>query len=126
MWPRDPAPARRYAMIWDDFGRVRLVPEAKSCHRRISEEGIRKAGNHPEQAGAQGTEKLGMAELWPLMEDINESHTCRPVLQIHDDCLSDVHGRIAHEYAEIAQYTFENASPLQGVPVKSSVSIGER
>lgn len=126
MLARDHSTARRYAMIWDDFGRVRLVPEAKSAHRRIAEEGIRKAGNHPEQAGAQGTEKIGMAELFPLMESISESHTCRPVLQIHDDCLSDVDRYIAREYADIAQYTFENASPLDGVPVKSSVGVAER
>jgi DNA polymerase-1 len=126
MLERDHSTARRYALIWDDFGRVRLVPEAKSCHRRIREEGIRKAGNHPEQAGAQGTEKLGMAGLWPLMEDINQDVQCRPVLQIHDDCLSDVHRSIADDYAQLARYEFEHASPLDGVPVLSSISIGER
>ena len=126
MLERDHYTARRYAMIWDDFGRVRLVPEAKSCHKRISEEGVRKAGNHPEQAGAQGTEKLGMAELHPLMESINEDYTCRPVLQIHDDCLADVDVRIAGEYAAIAKGVFECASPLNGVPVLSSINIGEK
>jgi len=126
MLDRDHETVLRYAMIWDDFGRVRLVPEAKSCHRRIQQEGIRKAGNHPEQAGAQGTEKLGMAELWPEMEAINESYTCHPLLQIHDDCLADVDKRIATEYSLIAKEIFEHASPLRNVPVLSSVGIAER
>jgi len=126
MLQRDHDTAKRYAMIWDDFGRVRLVPEAKSSHKRIAEEGIRKAGNHPEQAGAQGTEKIGMAMLHPLMADINQDYRCRPVLQIHDDCLADVDKRIAEEYAAIAQSVFRDATPLIGVPVESSIGIAER
>jgi DNA polymerase I len=125
MLERDHARARRFAMVWDDFGRVRLVPEAKSHHRRIAQEGIRKAGNHPEQSGGVGTCKLGMAALTPIAETLNLSHTCLPLLQVHDNLIFDVDSSIASEFALITQSEMESASPLT-VPVLSSSDIGER
>lgn len=126
MLERDYSFVRRYAMICDEFGRVRLVPEAKSVHKRISNEGIRKAGNHPEQASAQATEKIGMARLNPICRSINGSgYRCWPLIQIHDDCVFDVDKRIAEDFVQMAQYEFEHATPLS-IPVKSSANIGER
>jgi len=116
--------ARRYGMVWDAFGRVRLVPEAKSCHRKISNEGERKAGNHYEQSSAQGTVKLAMAQMSPVVEDIAKSYKCLSLLQIHDQLIFDVDKRIAEEFSMILQGELEHASPLV-VPTLSSRDIAE-
>ena len=117
--------ARRYGMVWDMFGRVRLVPEAKSAHKRISNEGERKAGNHFEQSSAQGVIKLAMAELTPVFELFNRSNTCLPLLQIHDQILVEVDQSIADEVGLVGQYTFEHAAPLNNVPTLSSLDISD-
>ncbi len=120
MLERDYSRAYRYGMVWDDFGRVRLVPEAKSVHKRIANEGVRKAGNHPEQSSATGTIKLAMAELAPICRDLD----VWPVAQIHDEILLEADAVIAEEFAALARSVMENASPLS-IPVRSSSDIGE-
>ena len=120
--------AMRYAMICDDFGRPRLVPEAKSVHSWISEAGTRKAGNHPEQSGAQCGLKLAMAELGDrLIPDFNDS--VHPLLQIHDELISEVqiteYVDLAEQYAMECSWMMERAVPLD-VPVESSSDIAER
>ena len=116
--------ARAHAMVWDMFGRVRLVPEAKSTHRHLANEGERKAGNHYEQSGAQGVIKLAMAELTPIVEDMARSYTCKNLLQIHDQCIWDVEESIAEEFGLIGQHVFEHAAPLI-VPTLSSMDIAD-
>lgn len=117
--------AQRYAMVWDAFGRPRLVPEGRSTHKRIRNEGLRKAGNHYEQASAQGTIKLAMAELVPVYEEINTMGKCLPLLQIHDEIISEVDAGIADEVAMLFSSVMSKASPLC-VPVESSSDTGER
>ena len=117
--------ARRHAMVWDMFGRVRLVPEAKSTHKRISNEGERKAGNHYEQSGAQGVIKLAMAETHPVAIDIARSHVCMNLLQIHDQCIWETENSIAREFGLMCQYVFKHAAPLTNVPTQSSLDISD-
>ena len=115
---------RRYAMAWDMFGRVRLVPEAKSAHEHIRSEGERKAGNHYEQAGAQGVIKLAMAELTGNVNELNKSFPCLALLQIHDELIHEVDAKYANEFGQYCQYVFEHAAPLV-VPTLSSKNIAE-
>jgi DNA polymerase I len=117
--------AQRYAMVWDAFGRPRLVPEGRSCHTRIRNEGLRKAGNHYEQSSAQGTIKLAMAELVPVYQEMHQSFTCVPLLQIHDELISEVDQYYAQEVAGEISQVMSGASPLD-VPVESSSDYGER
>lgn len=124
MLARDHATARRYAMIWDDFGRVRLVPEAKSTHRWISDAGIRKAGNHPEQSGSQNGLKLAMAELNDVLLPDFEGYL-HPLLQIHDEIIWGVHPDVDEQAAFEVTEIMKNAVPLD-VPVESSSDIAER
>ena len=116
--------AMRHAMVWDEFGRVRLVPEAKSTHKHIANEGIRKAGNHPEQSSAAGTLKLAMAMLTPILEDISKSYVCRALLPIHDELILECDSRIAEHVALMVSHTMEIATPLS-VPVRSSSDIAD-
>lgn len=126
MLERDYRTAYRYAMIWDDFGRVRLVPEAKSKIKKIANEGTRKAGNHPEQGGAQETIKIGMAKTTPIYKDfIRKGIKVHPLLQIHDQLIFDVQQSHVKEFIEIAAENLRTATPLK-VPVGASADIGER
>jgi DNA polymerase I len=118
--------ARRFAMVWDMFGRVRLVPEAKSCHKRISNEGERKAGNHYEQSSAQGVIKLSMAEMTGVVADLSKSFKCLSLLQIHDELIHDVDRQYAEEFGYVCQHVFEHAAPLNdGIPTLSSKNLAE-
>ena len=124
MLERDFRFAKRYAMICCEFGRVRLVPEAKSQIKRIMNEGIRKAGNHPEQASAQGTIKIAMARILPLCRKLGEK-VVKPLLQIHDELIFQVIKSFSIEFAELARLEMEAATPLT-IPVRSSSDIAER
>ena len=123
MLEQDYRTVKRYAMIWDAFGRVRLVPEAKSQIKRIMNEGIRKAGNHPEQASGSGSTKIAMARLTPIFRKF--PNDARPLLQIHDQIIAEVRKEISAEFAEIMQDEMEAATPLS-IPLRSSSDIGER
>lgn len=123
MLERDYATARRYAIIWDDFGRVRLVPEAKSVHSWIREEGIRKAGNHPEQSGATNGLKLGKAELPKLYADFDGA--AHALLSVHDEIISECEPQYVKQFAFELSNILERAVPLT-VPVESSSDIAER
>ena len=115
---------QRYGMSCDDFGRVRLVPEAKSTLSWRKSEGIRKAGNHPEQSSAQCTIKVAMARLTPIVDDFGPDQV-RPLLQIHDQLIMEVRKEIAEEYAYIQASEMEVATPLT-VPTRCSSDIAER
>lgn len=124
MLERDYAYATRYGLICDEFGRVRLVPEAKSQLKRIRNEGLRKAGNHPEQASATGSVKIAMARLTPICKKFG-SNMVRPLLQIHDQILVETRKDFSVEFAGIMKQEMEAATPLT-IPVRSSSDIGER
>jgi DNA polymerase I-like protein with 3'-5' exonuclease and polymerase domains len=124
MLDRDYAYATRYGLICDEFGRVRLVPEAKSQIKRIRNEGLRKAGNHPEQSSAQGSIKIAMARLNPICRKIGPD-TVRPLLQIHDQLIMEARKHFLEEFAQIMRQEMEAATPLT-IPVRSSSDIGER
>jgi DNA polymerase I-like protein with 3'-5' exonuclease and polymerase domains len=86
---------------------------------------LRKAGNHYEQSSAQGTIKLAMAELVPVYQEMHQSFTCVPLLQIHDELISEVDKYYAQEVAGEISRVMSGASPLD-VPVESSSDYGER
>ncbi len=117
--------ARRYAMVWDAFGRVRLVPEGRSALKKIANEGMRKAGNHFEQSSSQGGVKLAMAEINVEMRERTKTHQCLPALQIHDQIVGDVDKRIAKEFGESMKAEMEGSVQLH-VPSESSLEFGER
>jgi DNA polymerase-1 len=117
--------ARRHAMVWDAFGRSRLVPEGRSALRKIANEGMRKAGNHFEQSSSQGGVKLAMAEINVEMRERTKTHQCLPALQIHDQIVGDVDKRIAKEFGESMKIKMEGSVELY-VPSESSLEFAER
>lgn len=116
--------ATRYGIIIDAFGRPRPVPEARSSHKRIRNEGFRKSANHPVQGSAQGHIKLAMAEVNPVYRDIYKDFWCVPQLQIHDSINGEVDKKHAQEVADMTREIMEQAVVLD-VPVKSSADFAE-
>jgi DNA polymerase-1 len=124
MLDRDYARAKAYGLIWDAFGRVRLVPQAKSSLKWLVNEGTRQAGNHPEQSSAQATIKLAMAELTPIYRQVMSGGiVCRPLLQIHDQLIFEVTKSFAQEWAGTVRHKMENATPIS-IPTRASSDVG--
>jgi DNA polymerase-1 len=119
--------ARRYGMVWDMFGRPRLIPEVHSALQGVRAAGLREAGNHPIQSGAGGILKLGMAETQGLVEMFQSnwpSERCWPLLPVHDELLFELGRPIAEDFCGMAKSIMETAVPLD-VPTKAEYGIGE-
>ena len=116
---------RRYGMTWDFFGRHRLVPEVKSVIGRVQGDGLRQAGNHPIQSGAQGIIKVAMYEQLALMDYFRSYHeVCDPLLQIHDETIVECGDAIAQDFAAASQAIMATCVPLD-VPVLASGDVAE-
>lgn len=119
--------ARRYGMVWTEFGRFRVIPQMRSALTWIQSAGMREGANQPIQGFAQDILKLGMAYIWDrLMEYDPTGAKVRPLLQIHDELIYECASRaIAEEWSEIARYGMEQLVPLR-VPILSSKDVAER
>ena len=115
--------ARLHGMVWDFFGRFRLVPEVRSALRGVQNEGLRQAGNHPIQSAAQGILKLAMAEVhYEVLPRYGAD--ALPVLQIHDELLFEAREEIAEDLAQEVKRVMSTVVPLL-VPVESSSDVAE-
>lgn len=117
------AQARQKAYTWDMWGRILHVAAVRSVHPWVVSAALREVGNFTYQAGAQGTIKLTMAEMW----DTCVQHTlevCHPLLQIHDELLYECREDVAQEITETNISIFENCAPLK-VPIKASGAQAE-
>jgi DNA polymerase-1 len=104
--------ARRYGLVWDLFGRIRLVPEVQSTHSWIRNAGLRQAGNMPIQSIAAGQMKLVMGMCEGEFERIwrEEKVWCWPLLTIHDQLIVEVDEdeRKSRMVDEVMAEQFEN------------------
>jgi DNA polymerase-1 len=117
--------ACRYGMVWDMFGRIRLIPGVRSALPYIRARALREAGNMPVQAGAQGIIKLAMAAIMPLVLAYQALGViCWPLLQIHDELIFELDRHIAIDFLSEAREIMESIVPLS-VPVRASQSIGQ-
>ena len=126
--------ARRYGLVWDMFGRVRLIPEVQSCHRWIKDAGLRQAQNMPVTASAAGKLKLAMGRLDELLEELYASGVwCWPLLTIHDAIMSEVEEEAAEEVLDLSGVAMDECMTDQDtgehrfrVLIKSDGEIMER
>jgi DNA polymerase-1 len=117
--------ARRYEMVWDFFGRQRYVPEVKSVIGRVVGDGLRQAGNHPIQSGAQGIIKTAMYEHLALQDYFRSyGEICDPCLQIHDELIYECGDAIAYDFAAMSQTVMSSCVPLD-VPTLASGDVAE-
>lgn len=115
--------ARAYGMIWDFFGRIRVIPEARSAVEAKRAEGDREAGNMPIQGTAQGLIKLAMAEITPVVLYFQSypSVTCLPLIQIHDELVFECSKDIADDMASMGRKIMKGADREELlVPLDSS------
>jgi len=126
--------ARRYEMVWDMFGRTRLVPEVRSQIERVQYAGLRQAGNLPIQAAAAGVMKIGMARVERVLEGIRASGIyAEALLPVHDELLIEVDAEWAEEVEELCRWEMEQALVDEEsgelrcrVPIKTEGSIMTR
>lgn len=121
------ARARRYGMVWDMFGRIRLIPEVYSSFRHVQEKGIRQASNMPIQSGAQGLIKLAMAELHDIYNSgLRSAFGVEELMQIHDALLIEADEDFAIDAAKMTRDVMEGVCELENVPVKADAKVGVR
>jgi DNA polymerase I-like protein with 3'-5' exonuclease and polymerase domains len=102
--------AFRYGMVWTLFGRVREVPEAKSCHKRIVTAGIRQAGNLPIQGTCADLMRLVLPEVHDFI--LGQLRTVGinvwPLITVHDEGIWEVEEDYADMFKDYLEYTFGN------------------
>jgi DNA polymerase I len=128
--------ARRYGYVWDVFGRVRRVPETRSCHSWVRAAGLRQAGNMPIQSTSAGQTKLVMGELDEDFSNIysdGQGAWVWPLLTIHDQLVVEADEDAADDIGDVMTYRFSNVMTdkdtgdyLWRVPVKSDKEVLER
>ena len=84
--------ARRYGLVWDLFGRIRLIPEVRSYLKWIAQAGLRQGGNMPIQSCSAGQMKLAMGEIeYYLLQLLEEEDIWAwPLMTIHDQLINEV------------------------------------
>lgn len=127
--------ARRYGMVWDALGRVRLIPEVRSYHSWIRSAGLRQAGNFPIQALNAGQMKLAMgkADARLLELERQEGCWCVPLMTIYDQLIVEAQEGMEGRALEVLTETFngvmddeETGERLFRVPVESDGEVMAR
>lgn len=116
--------ARRFHKTVDMWGRMEYIPQVISVYDNIRAEGLRVAINQRIQSGAQGIIKEAMRQIWKMEGKVWVSEdVAYPLIQIHDDIVSEV--RIEHmdTVIPIMQSIMENAVKLS-IPVKAEPKVG--
>lgn len=122
MWKQDDKNARKYAYLWDDFGRLLHLQAVRSVHEWVVSSALREGGNFPIQSCAQGTIKLTMAAV---MDDLEEAgvlgEIVNPLLQVHDELLFECRADYAEEIGALVQHRFETCVQLR-VPIQAGIA----
>lgn len=118
------AKARRNGYIGDEFGRIRLVPQVKSVHKRVVAEGLRAVGNLGIQASATGSMKLFLAQYFDELIECKYKGRAEPLLVIHDEALSEVDEDCIEEFEYDCGRIMERVVRLD-VPIRFSTAHGQ-
>jgi hypothetical protein len=118
--------AKRYGFIYDIWGRRELLPQMFSTFDQTVEEGIRIACNQQIQAGAQGIFKEAMRNIWQKHMAVWVAEgICFPLIQIHDDLVTEVKEEYTMDVLKVMKWEMENAvASWFSVPVKVEMKQG--
>ena len=119
--------ARRNGYVQDIFGRRRDLPKLYSTKKRLVEEALREAVNTPIQSSAAGVMKLVMTRIWEEIEMWKAAGTSIfPLLQIHDDLLSEVVDVLLTPFAHFSQEAVVHIGKRLSlsIPLATKVKIG--
>ena len=116
--------------LYDMWGRRELFPEVYAASPYIRDAGLRRAGNHGIQSGAQGIIKEAMRQLWPKIvewnkrwDDLKGGESVRPLLQIHDDLIFEIHKEAVEWAVPEIKSTMENVVKLS-IPITVNAKTG--
>lgn len=120
------AEARRTGMVRDLAGRMRLIPEIMSVHRRIREEGVRYSVNAPIQMGAQAIEKEAMYQCRWIYEEAFPNGEVIPLNQIHDDVIWQIREDLVDVVIPLIKESMEHCMDDRlSVPLKVDFKVGD-
>lgn len=118
------AQAFRYGMVWDLYGRIRQVPEVRSCHSWIRGKGVRQACNMPIQGGSQELIKIAMGQLSKAYDELRMATGVEELMQIHDALLLEADEAWAEDVARLTQDVMENVAVLR-IPIRAAAKVGK-
>ena len=126
--------ARRYGMAWTSFGRIKLIPEVRSCHSWVKESGLRQAQNMPVTGLAADQLRLAMAITNGISERLLLIGLWNwPLMMVHDSLMFEADEDSAEEVNEqigegmdSVMRDIETGEHMFRVPIKSDGSIMER
>jgi DNA polymerase-1 len=113
--------ARRYGMVWTDYGRTRPVPQCVSVHRRIVEEGLRQAGNLKIQGTAADINKLGLTAVYDELASLRDCGV-EGLLSVHDEWVGEAPIDIAWDVAKLVEQAMTSVAVLR-VPFLADSSV---
>lgn len=99
--------ARRYELVWNEFGFCRPVPEIRSTHSWIREAGLRQSQNMPITSLAAGQMKLSMARCDYILDSLYGEDACWPLMTIHDALMFEVDEDRADDVQEMTAWAFD-------------------
>lgn len=121
--------AMRYGFVWDLGGRVRWIPQMKSVHKGVVNEGMRQAGNLAGQGGAAFIIKLWMAIIWGEIGPYYQRHGLKFLMQIHDELLVEGPRQVVedalNDFLVIMRTMLSGFEPWFNVSLDGSVAVGD-
>jgi DNA polymerase I-like protein with 3'-5' exonuclease and polymerase domains len=124
----DHARMRKYAYVWDEWGRILHVAAVRSVLSWVVSAALREGANMPIQGTAQGTMHLCQAIIDDDFNRIGlyDPGLLEPHLQIHDEFLFSCRQDIADEIGGLVKEVIENCGGLKlEVPIKASIAKAE-
>lgn len=122
MWARDDAYIKKNGYIVDEFGRMLHVIAARSVLQWVVNGALREGGNLPIQGSACGFLKLGMAEVYDVLEREGLlGDVVNPLLPVHDEIVAECREDMAEEVGQLISYIFEHVVQLI-VPIKAGIA----
>jgi DNA polymerase-1 len=125
--------AKRYGFVWDQFGRVRWVPEVRSVHDRVVNAGLRQGGNHPIIAMEAGLMKIAQARVEDnVLRPMREAGAyAEAVIPVHDEFVMEIGedeaeliGELVGEEMGLALTDEQTGERMLAVPLKVDGGVG--
>lgn len=113
---------RMNGYVEDMFGRRILIPQVRSSQSKLSEEGLRLAGNAPIQGSAAGLLKRATILAWREMKKIwAENRKADLLMSVHDELIFESPKPFVEELTNRMLPCFENCYQMT-VPIKASAA----
>jgi DNA polymerase-1 len=113
--------AFKHGYVDDYFGYRCYVPEVNSCHDDVVERGLRQACNFVIQCPSAAQTKMAMKRWGDV---VNAIPGWKPLLQIHDEVISEVPEDKIEDADNILRYVMNDAVTGMKLPFTSEGKVG--